>query len=80
MVESALRNEFGLVTAGLHRTEARVRELEQRHGMSTQEFLRRHETGELTETLESVEWVGEYRLLQRLREKAETLREIRFED
>jgi hypothetical protein len=31
-----------------------------------------------TEALEYVKWIGEYRLLKRLYEKAETLREIRF--
>jgi NTP pyrophosphatase (non-canonical NTP hydrolase) len=40
------------------------------------EFVRRYERNELEETLEFVEWIGEYRLLERLREKADVLREI----
>jgi ferritin len=42
-------------------------------GFSSTEFLRRYENNELQETLDFAEWVGEYRLLERLREKADTL-------
>lgn len=42
--------------------------------MSTAEFLTRYENDEFTETLELDEWIGEYRLLTRLRDKAETIR------
>jgi len=46
--------------------------------MSTAEFLSRYENDELAETLEFDEWIGESRLLARLREKTETIREIQF--
>lgn len=46
--------------------------------MATQEFLQRYEQDELQETLEFSEWVGEYRMLERLKEKAEILREVHF--
>ena len=46
--------------------------------MRTAEFVTRYENDELPEVLEFAEWVGEYRLLVRLREKAETVREIQF--
>ena len=42
--------------------------------------MHRYEQDELTETLEFAEWIGEYHLLERLREKADTLREIQFAD
>jgi hypothetical protein len=34
----------------------------------------------MEENLESAEWIGEFRMLERLKEKAETLRGIRFEN
>lgn len=46
--------------------------------MTTKEFVRRFENDELDETLELSEWIGEYRLLQRLNEKTEAMRGIRF--
>lgn len=46
--------------------------------METDEFVERFETDELAETLEFVEWIGEYRLLLRLKERVETFRSIEF--
>ena len=43
-------------------------------------FVQRYENDELQETLDFAEWVGEYRLLERLREKAETLQNIHIEN
>jgi len=48
--------------------------------MTTAEFVARYENNELPETLDSAEWIGEHRLLARLREKADVLRGIRFAD
>jgi len=78
LVQSALENELRLLRAGIERTERRLKEFESRYGMSSSEFLRRYEEDELEETLELIEWVGELRLLERLREQAETVQEIRF--
>ena len=38
----------------------------------------RYENDELPESLEFAEWIGEYRLLSRLREKADAYRGIKF--
>jgi phage shock protein A len=78
LVEAAFRSELRLLEAGIHRTEQKVREFETRYGLPSAEFIRRYEQDEFEETLEFAEWIGEYRLLQRLREKANTLQEIRF--
>ncbi|HEY3289754.1 MAG TPA: hypothetical protein VGK87_06470 [Anaerolineae bacterium] len=78
IVENALANELRLQEAGIERTELRLRELESRYHMTTSEFIRAFEDNELGETLEFAEWVGEYRLLLRQREKADTLRGIQF--
>ena len=73
LVEAAIRNELRSIQAGINRTEQRLQAFEARHGFSTEEFLRRYEGDQLPETLEFVEWIGESRLLERLREKAKTL-------
>ncbi len=78
LVEAAIHNELRLLQSGIRRTEQRLQAFEARYGVSSQEFLRRYENDELPETPDYAEWVGECRLLERLREKADTLREIRF--
>ena len=78
LIEAAIHNELRLLQTGIWRTEQRLETFERQHGLSSKEFLRRYENDELTETLEFAEWVGEYRLLERLREKVDTLQEIRF--
>jgi hypothetical protein len=78
LVEAALNNELRLLDAATNRSEKRLRVFEKKHRMSTQEFVQRYEQDELQETLEFAEWIGEYRMLERLKEKTEMLREVHF--
>jgi len=80
LVEGALQNELCLLEAGIRRSEQRLQEFEARYGLSTADFVQHYENDELEETLESAEWIGEYRLRERLLEKADALRAIRFAD
>lgn len=80
LVEAALQNELRLLEVGIRRSEERLRELESRYGLSTAEFIHRFENNQLDETLEFSEWIGEHRLLERLQEKADILREVQFAD
>ena len=80
LVEAAIHNELRLLEAGLRRSQQKLQELEARYGLSTEEFVQRYENNQLDETLEFAEWIGEYRLLERLQEKAQTLREVQFAD
>jgi hypothetical protein len=78
LVEAALANELRLMEAGIRRTEQRLQEFERKYRLGTQAFLARYENDEIEETLDFDEWIGEFRLLVRLREKADTLKDIRF--
>lgn len=78
LVEAALANELRLLQAGLQRTEQRLNEFEAKYQLSTSEFIRRYEADEFEETLEFAEWIGEYRLLEKLREKVDILQGIQF--
>jgi hypothetical protein len=78
LVEAALSNELRLLEAGIRRTEQKILQFEEKYHLRTQEFISRYENDELGETLDFDEWIGEFRLLARLREKADTLRDIRF--
>lgn len=78
LVEAALTNELHLLETGIRQTEERLLEFEKKYQMITQDFISRYENDEFEETMDFVEWIGEYRLLKCLREKAETIRDIQF--
>lgn len=78
LVEAALAKELRLLQAAIRRTEQRLQQFETTYQLATDEFVRRFENDELEETLDFVDWIGEYRLLVRLREKAETLQGLEF--
>lgn len=40
--------------------------------MTSAEFVQRYEDDEFEESLDYADWIGEYRLLRRLKEKADT--------
>ena len=80
LVEAALNNELRLLDAGVKRTEKKLQLFESQFGMTTTALLKRYENNEFQETLEFAEWVGEYRMLFRLKEKTQTLREVQFAD
>ena len=78
LIEAALNNELRILEAAIQRTERKIHGYEVTYGMSSAHFLRRYENDELPETLEYAEWIGECRLLGRLREKADAYRGIKF--
>ena len=80
LIEAAIENELQLLQASIQRTKERLHAFEAEYDLSTDEFLRRYENDELSETLALAEWIGEYRMLNRLQEKVETLQEIHFAD
>jgi hypothetical protein len=79
-VEGSLQNELRLLEAGIRRSEQRLQAFEAHYGLPTMDFVQRYENDRLEETLEFAEWIGEYRLRERLLEKADAVRAIRFAD
>ena len=79
LVEAALANELRLVEAGMKQSKHAIRAFEKKYKMTTKEFLLRYENDEIEEAIDLAEWIGEIRLIERLEEKAETLRDIQFE-
>jgi hypothetical protein len=78
LVEGALANELRLLEAAIRITEDHISEFETRYGMSTNEFIRRFENDEIRESPDMDDWIGEHRLLERLREKALAIKGIAF--
>ncbi len=80
LIESAIRNELRMMQAGIRRTQQRIADFEAQYGITTEEFLQRYRNDEMDETLETIEWFGEWKLLERLREDEIALQEISFAD
>ncbi len=78
LVEAALEHELGLLEVGIRQTEHRLRTFEEKYQKPTSDFIAEYEQNQFEETLEWIEWIGEYRLLERLHEKTEALRSIHF--
>lgn len=79
LVKAALANELRLIEAGIQQANKAISAFEDKYELATQEFVTRYENDEIEETMDFAEWIGEIRLVERLQEKAETLRDIRFE-
>jgi len=78
LLEGAIVEALRSTEAGIQQTAQRLRGFEEKYQLSTEEFLHHYENDEFQETLELDEWIGEFRLLQRLQEKVERLRGIEF--
>ena len=79
-LQSALKREVGRVEVALKQAHHRVQQYEKRFGLPSEQFLERYRNNEIDETLETIEWVGEYRMLVRLEEKLRAAREIEIGD
>lgn len=67
LLEAAIRSELHMLDLSLDRTAERLRAFETHYGLTSEEFMRRFESGTLDESLDYIEWAGEmktYQLLQ----------------
>lgn len=78
MVESALRSELKMIEIGLRQTALHLQKYEAQYGMTSDEFYRALTQDELQETLDTIEWVGEYKTWRKLQAKRHALLEINF--
>lgn len=76
LVQAALETQQRVLQAGIQRTEERLRAFEAQYGLSSAEFLRHYEADEFSESLDFAEWIGEMRLLERMRQKLAVLKDI----
>jgi len=80
IVEAALENELRLIEAGMRQTQQNLKHFEEKYHLDTRDFITNYENDELEETMDFIDWIGESRMLERLNEKADTLRNISFEN
>ncbi len=80
LLSTAIENEIRLLKAGIRKTERRLLEFEQAHGLTTGIFIQKYEAGEMNENLAWDEWIGESRTTALLHDKLEALQGVRIED
>jgi hypothetical protein len=78
LLKSVIENEIYDVEHGIELTRAKLESFEKQYQMSTAEFERRFKPGDLEETLDFIEWMGEIKTLRLLEEKRNTLKEAKI--
>lgn len=77
LVIAALEAERRELLTALLKTEERLSRFEERHHTATSDFVSQHKELPHLDDMEAIEWQGEYETLQRLKERLETLQEIK---
>ena len=79
IIEAALASERQKLEIGLKRTRERLKQFESRYGMTTEEFAQKGVAEDLSGgDLEYVEWMGEYRLSQKIEADLTALKDIEY--
>lgn len=75
LVEIALQNQLKSLSHGIRRTKQKLADFEARFGMTTREFENKLRTGEIEETLDTIDWRMEVEALRILEEEYNALRD-----
>lgn len=78
LIRSVIENEIYDVEHGIKKTRVKLKAFEKQFGMTSAEFERRFKPGDLEETLDFIEWMGEIKTLRLLEEKRNTLKEAKI--
>ena len=73
LLEAAIRSQLRALDHGIQRTRERLVEFEQRFEMTSAEFERGFERGQIEETLDFIEWSGEIKTLRLLEDQLHAL-------
>ncbi len=82
IIEGVLSTTLRNLEEGIKETQARLQAFEEKYEMSTKEFLRLFQSGELQHQLdmEFDEWMGEEWMLRKLEDKKERIQGIEIVD
>lgn len=80
LVQAAVDGEIARLELALEQAQKRLAPFEEKYDVSSEHFIAEMAAEDLDGgDDEYVQWAGEYRLLQRLRDKLQDLREIRYQ-
>jgi len=80
LIESAVQSELRTLDMAIHRTNQRLISFQEKYNMGSDEFENRFETGDISESLDFIEWLGEIKTLALLNAHKQTLRGVNFAD
>ena len=75
LVKSAVENELKIIGFGIAKTEKRLKELEKKYGMDSENFYKKFNEGIMGDDLDYIRWAGEYETLQKLQRDHDDLTE-----
>jgi hypothetical protein len=78
LLESAIQSELRMLELGLARTSERLRAFEEQYGLTSEEFARRFEAGEVDENLDFIEWAGEVKTSRLLQAQRQALQSVQL--
>jgi len=76
LLTRVLNTEYKRLQLELKITEERIKRFEDKYSMSSSEFIERYTRGELGDKEEYMEWYGELKFLERIRNELEELKNI----
>lgn len=79
LVEVAIRNQLKALQHGITRTKERIVVFEKRSGISSTEFEKKLQDGNLEETIETIDWNMELAALRLLESQYQSLSEARID-
>jgi len=79
LVKVAIQNELKTLLHGIKRTHEQLAGFEKRFGMPSENFERRFNTGEIEETLDTIDWLMEIEALRLLEKDYNVLREAQLD-
>lgn len=80
LLASAIAAKLRTLQVAMRQTEARLTAFEQQYQRATADFIAAYARNEVDETLETIEWLGEYRMAQSLQDEMDALNAIQFGD
>ncbi|MCP4351711.1 MAG: hypothetical protein GY795_40105 [Desulfobacterales bacterium] len=80
LIESAIRSELRMLELAVQRTGERLNSFEKKYDITTDDFRTSFENGELAESLDFIEWLGEIRTAEVLNAQKHALEEVNFAD
>jgi hypothetical protein len=78
LIEAAIRGQLRTLEYGIQRTRERLAQFEQQFNMTSIDFERDFDLGQLEETLDYIEWSGEIKTLHLLEDQLLALQSARI--
>jgi hypothetical protein len=80
LLEAAVHTQLRVIETGLRRTERRLQDFEHQYNMNSKEFYQHLTQDQVQETLDTIEWAGEYKTWLLLQRQYEALQGTRIAD